>query len=82
MEKILRKEVLGGMIQVNWIQEDEPQESEELPRYVQKLLQQYAEIFREPKGLPPKRECDHSIPLKGNAEPPNIRPYRTPHHQS
>lgn len=35
----------------------------------------------EPKGLPPKRECDHSIPLKANAEPPNIKPYRIPHHQ-
>lgn len=44
-------------------------------------MQQYAEVFNEPMGLPPKRECDHSIPLKSNAEPPNIRPYRIPHPQ-
>ncbi|GKC50171.1 putative mitochondrial protein [Tanacetum coccineum] len=35
-------------------------------------------IFDEPKGLPPNRSHDHTIPLTPNAPPINIRPYRHP----
>jgi hypothetical protein len=34
-----------------------------------------------PSGLPPKRTCDHHIPLIPGTKPPNIRPYRMSHSQ-
>lgn len=45
------------------------------------LLQEFQDVFAEPTGLPPERQCDHSIPLKHGTEPPRIRPYRVPHKQ-
>ena len=32
-------------------------------------------MFQEPQGLPPVRECDHTIPLIPGAQPVNVRPY-------
>jgi hypothetical protein len=45
------------------------------------LLKEFQDVFQEPTGLPPERQCDHAIPLKGGAEPPRIRPYRVPYKQ-
>lgn len=47
-----------------------------IPESVQQVLQQFKSVFAEPKGLPPKRICDHSIPLIPGAKPVNLRPYR------
>lgn len=52
-----------------------------VPPPVEEVLQQFPEVFQEPKGLPPKRAHDHKIPLKDNTVPPNTRPYRVPHMQ-
>jgi hypothetical protein len=38
-------------------------------------------LFSDTQGLPPKRLQDHHIPLKNDAEPFSIRPYRYPHVQ-
>ncbi len=51
-------------------------ESEKIPAEVQQLLTEFAHLFEEPKGLPPMRKFDHSIPLSPGAHPVNIRPYR------
>jgi hypothetical protein len=48
---------------------------------IQKILHQFEDVFQIPKGLPPKRDCDHRIVLKEGSNPPNIRPYRIPHRQ-
>jgi hypothetical protein len=48
---------------------------------VQDILSEFLDVFEDPMWLPPARACDHSIPLKEGATPPNIRPYRTPHKQ-
>lgn len=48
---------------------------------IQQVLEEHASIFKDLEGLPPKRECDHKIPLKAGAKPPNSRPYRVPHLQ-
>jgi len=45
------------------------------------LLESFADIFREPQGLPPLREHEHLIRLQPNAGPVNVRPYRYPHYQ-
>ena len=42
---------------------------------MQILLKDFEDIFQEPKQLPPAREIDHHIILKG-ADPVNVRPYR------
>ena len=42
------------------------------------LLQEYADIFKEPKSLPPHRSHDHRIVLKEGTSPINVRPYRYP----
>ena len=43
-----------------------------------KLLAKYADIFAEPKSLPPHRSHDHKILLKPGTSPINVRPYRYP----
>ncbi|TYK14439.1 uncharacterized protein E5676_scaffold186G00980 [Cucumis melo var. makuwa] len=45
------------------------------------LLQQYADIFATPKGLPPKREIDHRILTMPDQRPINVRPYKYGHVQ-
>ncbi|KAJ4765914.1 polyprotein [Rhynchospora pubera] len=52
-----------------------------VPDSMDQLLNQYSEIFKEPKKLPPKRAHDHAIPLKTGTEPINLRPYRHSHEQ-
>jgi hypothetical protein len=43
---------------------------------VQTLLDDYADVFDDPKTLPPSRLQDHHIPLLPNTAPVNARPYR------
>ena len=43
---------------------------------VQHILEQFEPVFASPTGLPPRRRCDHHIPLVPGARPMSIRPYR------
>jgi len=61
--------------QLNCVISDESVQSEISPS-IQSLLDKYATVFEPPKGLPPSRACDHSIPLTQGAQPFVIRPYR------
>nr|GEW56587.1 reverse transcriptase [Tanacetum cinerariifolium] len=45
---------------------------------IQTLLKEFATIFDEPRGLPPRRSHDHTILLEPNAFPINTSPYRHP----
>lgn len=47
-----------------------------IPPEIQSLLTEFSTLFDDPQGLPPKRACDHSIPLKSHAKPVFLRPYR------
>lgn len=47
-----------------------------IPPEIQSLLTEFSALFDDPQGLPPKRACDHSIPLKSHAKPVFLRPYR------
>jgi hypothetical protein len=42
------------------------------------LLAEFPQVFTVPSALPPKRACDHAIPLVSGATPINIRAYRYP----
>ncbi|KAJ8649639.1 hypothetical protein MRB53_002662 [Persea americana] len=48
---------------------------------ISSLLEQFADIFAEPRGLPPSRSHDHRIPLIPSSTPTNVRQYRYPHFQ-
>ena len=43
------------------------------------LLGDYADLFKETKGLPPFRSHDHAILLKSGSKPICVRPYRYPY---
>jgi hypothetical protein len=55
---------------------ESPESTVQLPEEVQSILQQFQKVFAEPVGLPPRRLCDHSIPLVPGAQPVNKRAYR------
>ena len=40
------------------------------------MLQEFEDIYQEPKQFPPEREIDHHINLKKGIEPINVRPYK------
>ncbi|XP_073360755.1 uncharacterized protein [Aegilops tauschii subsp. strangulata] len=46
------------------------------PDNIQKVIDQFEDVFGEPTGLPPRRDCDHRMPLMAGAQPVNLRPYR------
>ncbi|KAK1608406.1 hypothetical protein QYE76_032079 [Lolium multiflorum] len=48
----------------------------QLPVEVVQIIKQFQSVFEEPVGLPPRRLCDHSIPLIPGAQPVNRKPYR------
>lgn len=54
------------------------EESQMQPTYytIQRVLEEYQDVFAEPTSLPPSRPIDHQIPLKLDSKPINIRPYR------
>jgi len=43
---------------------------------LEQLLQEYAEIFKEPGALPSNRSHDHKIVLQEGGSPIDVRPYR------
>lgn len=55
---------------------DEPQPTDVVPAPIQALLTQFSHLFEEPSELPPRRACNHSIPLVQGASPVAIRQYR------
>ena len=43
---------------------------------IQRLMQEFNEIFQDPKQLPPVQNINHHIILKEGTTPVNVRPYR------
>jgi hypothetical protein len=46
-----------------------------VPPELHNLLQEFADVFEDPKALPPHRQYDHAIALEPTATPVNSRPY-------
>jgi hypothetical protein len=43
---------------------------------IQTILQEFVDVFSEPRELPPQHALDHAITLEAQASPMNSRPYR------
>ncbi|GJW79605.1 hypothetical protein Tco_0143580 [Tanacetum coccineum] len=73
---------LGGykmVLGIQWLQLMNMQEGPKtVPIGLQKVVDQYSDVFAIPKELPPHRSYDHRIPLIEGTHPVNIRPYRHP----
>lgn len=50
---------------------------------IQEVLDEFKDVFAEPKELPPSRVYDHPIPITPGAIPVNSKPYRySPSHKN
>lgn len=77
-----RQGAVSQVIQLCWVSEEDELYSP-TPHNIQQVLDQFEDLFQEPTSLPPRRACDHYIPLMPGAQPGNIRPYRhKPEHKS
>jgi hypothetical protein len=65
------------------LQADDQVQVQTVPTEVQRILTDYADVFAEPRSLPPSRAYDHAITLKPEAAPFNTRPYHySPEHKT
>jgi transposase InsO family protein len=69
---------VGSVIHLSVTQDSEPDSGAAAPPALAELLVEFADIFRSPTALPPRRHCDHAIPLLPGTAPVSIRPYRYP----
>jgi hypothetical protein len=66
-----------AMLQLCHIQTDTAESaSDQVPPAVQKILDQFHHVFSPTSVLPPRRACDHQIPLVPGASPIHSKPYR------
>lgn len=68
------------LIELNQYELGEPKEVE-APEFLKELIQEFKDVFQEPKGLPPQRLQEHQIIMKEGTSPVSVRPYRYPHFQ-
>ena len=71
LKKCLRK---GFQLYAIHVEESKEGKEPELQDYP--ILQNFADIFQEPPGIPPKREIDFSIDLVPGTIPSSKEPYR------
>lgn len=65
------------MLQLFTVATDSPSyQSTTIHSDIQPVLKQLEHLFAEPTELPPRRECDHKIPLVPRASPVSVRQYR------
>ena len=48
----------------------------DIPSKISELLAEFPVLTTLPVSLPPKRQCDHEIPLVEGTRPVSVRPYR------
>jgi hypothetical protein len=74
LHRLQQQNSVHYMVQLYFAEDTEKQAT--VPRLVAMVLETYESVFEEPKGLPPHRRYDHTIPLMPGASPVNLRPYR------
>ena len=57
---------------------EHPPPDSNIPSSLQKILDQFSVVFKQPQGLPPFQHRDHAITLQPGTPPINARPYRYP----
>uniref|UniRef100_A0A8R7QLU6 Reverse transcriptase domain-containing protein n=1 Tax=Triticum urartu TaxID=4572 RepID=A0A8R7QLU6_TRIUA len=80
MKNILDDMLTGALMWMQPVQLETIHDSVQKPG-ITTLLENFKDVFAEPTGLPPQRECDHAINLEPGAPVINQRGYRLPHHQ-
>lgn len=76
LDSLQKKDAIACVVQLCFSTATVPNPTTEVPAELLDVLTEYEDLFVEPKGLPPRRACDHTIPLMAGAQPVNIRPYR------
>ena len=80
LHKWARKQAYGILAQLKIITDEVP-DTEIITLEMERVLQEFENVFKEPQGLPPERSHDHSITLKEGSKPFQIKPYRCPYVQ-
>jgi hypothetical protein len=80
-KEFARKPINQGLLLQVIQQPAESLDLQQIPSEIQQVLEQFASIFKEPKGLPPLRGHEHQILLKEGTQPICQRPYRYPYYQ-
>ncbi|XP_027093589.2 uncharacterized protein [Coffea arabica] len=78
--KVIRHKIRKGLQQSCMVKVHNGQVTS-VPNSLTDLLAEYEDIFADPKTLPPSRAHDREIPLRADARPFKIAPYRYPHSQ-
>ena len=79
-EEFFKKPARKGLL-LQIMQQTGVDQMQQLVLAVQTLLEEFATVFEEPKGLPPSRGHEHQIVLKPGTQPISQRPYRYPYCQ-
>ena len=74
MHQMLQQDSVYHLLQFYFTHDTETQAT--VPHIIGMVLDTFAAVFEEPKGLPPHRQYDHTIPLLPGSTPVNLRPYR------
>jgi hypothetical protein len=74
-EGLIRREAVEQILELSML--SSCAEPSSVPAEVEHLLEEFACLFSEPKGLPPKRIFYHAIPLLPGAQPFRLRPTDT-----
>ncbi|XP_026417102.1 uncharacterized protein LOC113312573 [Papaver somniferum] len=81
MQRLLAREYYGLFLQFSTQASSSLNAMITAPPEIQKLLSEFADVFKPPTSLPPVRLHDHKIPLISGSALVIVRPYRYPHFQ-
>lgn len=81
LEKITKRRGICYVLRVEKSKDTNLTENGNWHPDISQILNNFSGVMNEPHELPPKRYFDHHIPLKNEAQPVNVQPYRYAHFQ-
>jgi hypothetical protein len=72
LHKLLEEATCGAVLLLKPLSMDSPTDSSAHPQ-ISQLFDEYSVLFSEPQFLPPKKDCDHTIPLSKNCKPETLQ---------